>query len=68
MRIAKRSILRGFWEKLRSPESTSDVLSLSKKIINSTRTNLNQREFLSLISAIKEETETPILEKIVFPP
>ncbi len=64
MRMIKKAIVIGFWRQLRSPESTSSIQTLSKEIIETTTTNLSQRELISFIYAIRESQDPPVLEVI----
>ena len=64
IKMIKSSILKGIWEELRSPQSTQNILNLSKDLINTAQTNLSHRELINLIAAIGDSNYQPILEEV----
>ena len=64
MKSIKKSILKGLWKQLRSPEGTANILNLSEELVESTKTNLIKQELLSLFAAFIKSSKPPILEAI----
>ena len=64
MKSIKKSMLKGFWKQLRSPEGTANILNLSEELVDSTKTNLVKQELLSLFAAFIKSSQPPILEEI----
>ena len=57
----KESILIGFWQQLRSQESILNLNTLTKEIMRATKTNLTQKEILSLASTFIDSDHKPLL-------
>ena len=66
MRILKEkeAILKNLWEQLKNTKKLSDIKSIIKEVINSTKTNLTERELIDLALASIRSKHPPTIKKL----